>query len=243
MILPIVDPFSQPFEVWTTRNATQEEMIANYRRTGVMYATTNDKLITTVTNGFEAAMYMAQVGADGALGNHVNHALDSDYNYKQWRLAMPRATPQGLKNYKSSYPHYDADQVNKEINEFGHYLSPGQVLFHAGVWPGGTSLVTDRPLSTSFCPQVALRNADHNGKAYEAGRIDLLVIRVAESATKAFAYKRKGMALGHENEVVFAAGASLSWFSETLVRKDYPAGKAFHDSKDVPAYVLEIDLI
>ena len=104
-------------------------------------------------------------------------------------------------------------------------------------------MVTDRPLSTSLCPQVALRNADHNGKAYEAGRIDLLVIRVAESATKAFAYKRKGMALGHENEVVFAAGAGLSWFSETLVRKDYPAVKAFHDSKDVPAYVLEIDLI
>lgn len=242
MILPIVDPFSQPFEVWTTRDATQEEMLEDFRRTGTMYARTNDRLIATVTNGFEAAIYMAKVGADGALGNHVNNALDCDHNYNQWRLAMPRATPPGLKKYKSSYPHYDANEVNKEINEFGRYLPPGQVLFHAGVWLGGTELVTDRPLSTSLCPQVALRNADHNGKAYEAGRIDLLVIRVAESATKAFAYKRKGMALGHENEVVFAAGASLSWFSETLVRKDYPAGKAFHDGKHVPAYVLEIDL-
>ena len=68
MILPIVDPFSQPFEVWTTRDATQEEMLEDFRRTGTMYARTNDRLIATVTNGFEAAMYMAQVGADGALG-------------------------------------------------------------------------------------------------------------------------------------------------------------------------------
>lgn len=242
MILPIVDTFSQPFEAWTRRSATEDEMLANYRLTGAMYQDTNDKLIATVTNAFEAAMYMATVGVDNRLVSHINEALDHDHSYKQWRLAMPKRTPPGLKKYKSSYPNYDADQVNKEINEFGHYLSPGQVLFHAGVWPGGSSLVTDRPLSTSFCPQVALKNAENKGKALGAGRIDLFVIRVAGSATKAFAYKRKGMALGHENEVVFAAGASLSLRAETLVREDYPVGNTFPEQKYAPVYVLEIDL-
>ena len=160
---------------------------------------------------------------------------------------MPSATPPGLKKYKSSYPSYDPVQVQREINAHGALLPVDQVLFHAGVWPGGTSLVTDRPLSTSFCPQVALRNADHKGKAYDAGRIDLFVVRIAASSTKAFVYKRKGLDLGHENEVVFAAGATLNLISATRIRENYSAGKvglyAHLDTKKIPVYVLEIDII
>ena len=179
---------------------------------------------------------------DNGLGNHINDALDNDSSYAVWRREMPSATPPNLKNYKSRYPAYDAVQVDSEINVHGACLSPGQVLFHAGVWPGGLSLVTDRPLSSSFCPQVALRNAEHRGKAYDANRIDLFVLRIAASATKAFAYKRKGLALGHENEVLFASGANLSLSSQNLARHDHPVGKAHCSEKRVPLYVLEIEL-
>lgn len=247
MGLTIVDTFNPPYEAWTSRTPTHEEMMEIYRQTGMFSTHINDKLIARVTNPWEAAHHIATVGADGGLGNHINKVLDHDAGYVQWRRSMPSATPPGLKKYKSSYPFYDLVQVQNEINAHGVLLPIGQELFHAGGWPGGTSLVTDRPLSTSFCPQVALRNADHKGKAYDAGRIDLFVVRVASSRTKAFVYKRKGLTLGHENEVVFAAGATLNLISETLIRDDYPAGTV-GDSvnlviRRVPIYVLEIDLI
>ena len=242
VILPLVDPFIQPYEAWTTRTPSIEEMMEAQKRTGKVSLHMNDQLIARVTTGLEAANYIGSVGADNGLGNHINDALDNDSSYVVWRREMPSATPPGLKNYKSRYPAYDAVQVNSEINVHGAFLSPGQVLFHAGVWPGGLSLVTDRPLSSSFCPQVALRNAEHRGKAYDANRIDLFVLRVAASATKAFAYKRKGLALGHENEVLFSAGASLSLISQTLIRHGHPVGKAHCAEKRVPLYVLEIEL-
>lgn len=247
MALPIVDTFNPPYEAWTSRIPTHEEMMEMHRQTGRFSMHINDRLIARVTNPLEAAHYIATVGADNGLGFHIDRVLDNDKGYAQWRRSMPSATPPGLKKYKSSYPSYDPVQVQNEINAHGILLPVGQELFHAGVWPGGTSLVTDRPLSTSFCPQVALRNADHKGKAYDAGRIDLFVVRVADSSTKAFVYKRKGLDLGHENEVVFAAGATLKLISETLIRDDYSAGKVLEfarlDTKHVPIYVLEIDLI
>lgn len=242
MILPLVDPFSQPYEAWTTRTPSIEEIMEIQKRTGKVSLHVNDQLIARVTTGLEAANHIGRVGMDNGLGNHINDTLDSDSSYPVWRREMPSSTPPGLKNYKSSYPAYDAAQVNSEIDTHGAFLSPGQVLFHAGVWPDRNLLVTDRPLSTSFCPQVALRNAEHKGKAYDANRIDLIVLRVAASATKAFAYKRKGLRLGHENEVLFAAGASLSLISQTLVRPDHPVGKAHCSEKRVPLYVLEIEL-
>lgn len=90
---------------------------------------------------------------------------------------------------------------------------------------GGDRLTTERPLSSSFCPQVALRNADHKGKGYDAGRIDLLVLRATNPRTNVFAYKRKGTNLGHGNEVLFAARANLTLTSSELVSVDYTAGK------------------
>ena len=250
MALAIVDTFNPPYEAWTSRIPTHEEMMEMmemHRQTGRFSTHINDQLITRVSNPLEAANFIASVGADGGLGNHINHVLDHDDGYAEWRRSMPSATPSGLKKYKSQYPFYDPVQVQKEINIHGVLLPVGQELFHAGVWPSGASLVTDRPLSTSFCPQVALRNADYKGKAYEAGRIDLFVVRVAASSTNAFVYKRKKLDLGHENEVVFAAGASLKLISETLVRDNYSAGKILEfarlGTKHVPIYVLEIDLI
>lgn len=242
MSLPIVDPFIQPYEAWTTRTPSLEEMMESQKRTGKFSLHVNDQLIAKVTTGLEAANHIGRVGADNGLGNHINDALDSNRSYEVWRRQMPSATPAGLKNYKSRYPAYDAAQVNSEIDTHGAFLSPGQVLFHAGVWPNENSLVTDRPLSTSFCPQVALRNAEHKGKAYDANRIDLFVLRIVSSATKAFVYKRKGLGLGHENEVLFAAGANLSFISQNLVRHDHPVGKAGYSEKRVPLYVLEIEL-
>ncbi len=109
---------------------------------------------------------------------------------------------------------------------------------------GLTTFVTNQPLSTSFCPQVALRNAEWRGKAYDEGKIDLFVINVIEPNTNIFFYNLNEE-LGNEKEVLFASGATLQLVSKTFVgmhvvakaNLDYSTSK-----KTVPIHILEIDI-
>ena len=157
---------------------------------------------------------------------------------------MPNRTPPALAKYRREYPHCDLESVNDEVNLHGFSLSEGQCLFHGGRWPGGNAdaFVTTRVLSTSFCPQVALRNADHLGKAYDQGKIDLLVLRATEPCTKTFAFKRAGAGMGHENEVLIASGARMVVHSRTRIRDDYLAMKWQEPEKRIPVFVFEIDI-
>lgn len=244
MPLQLIDLFTPAYEAWTTRPATEEEMMdASKRVAGRPLLEMNDKLLCTVGSPLDAARHIARVGTDNALVKHIDNALNQCH--PAWRKAMPRATPPGLTRYKNNYGKHDPALVNAEINTHGAYLSPGQILFRGGTWTGGG--VTGEPLSTSLCPSVALRNAEHKGKAYDASYIDLLVLRVISSATKVFAFKRQGTTLGHENEVLLAAGATLTLARSQQVRTDYVvAGVSMANTpiptKQVPINVLEIDI-
>ena len=241
-ILPTVDTFATPLEIWSQRDATHAEMMAQLQATGRMpHHRVNDQLQRTITNALQAAQYMAQVGADNRVENHIDTALANSSAYSTWRRAMPSATPKSLATYQKMYPHCDFVAITNDINNIGAVLSPGQFLFHGGCWPTANGLTTTQPLSTTFCPQVALREAEHGGKAYDAGRIDLFVLRVATPDTNVFAYKRNGTNLGHEKEVLFAAGANLTLTNSTLIRNDYRVCKVSRginfDYKEVPIYV------
>ncbi len=236
-MLPPVDPFAQPYDVWETRPATPDEVMAQESMAEIRV-----KVLERVEDAVAAAAYMAKVHSDNVLGRHIAKALDDSKELKAWRNAMPSKTPPAIAMYQRNLSKSDMAAVSQEIEQYGALLSPGQCLYHGGLWPGGTGLVTDRPLSTSLCPQVALRNAESKAKAYDAGRIDLLVLRVTDPRTKAFAFRRKGSSLGHENEVLFSAGASLKRINEVRVRDDYLVGKWAHPDKKIPAYVLEIEI-
>jgi hypothetical protein len=238
MNLPLVDIFPSPYDASKTRNGTLEEVLAVENP----HLRVNNRLKAYVANANEAAQYIAALGADNDLGNFINNALDNSVAYKSWQQAMPSKTPNELSRYQRYYPKCDFAEVSAAIKAVGHLPSEGQYLFHAGLWPGVSCLITDRPFSTSFCPQVALRNADHKGKGYESDRIDLFVLRVINPKTKVFAYKRKGTNLGHENEVVFATGAELSLRSLASVNNDYPAGKYGCPDKRISVYVLAVDI-
>lgn len=155
---------------------------------------------------------------------------------------MPNKTPLEISCYQKNFSKSDLAAVSEEVDKNGHLLSTGQCLFHGGHWPGGTRLTTTRPLSTSLCPQVALRNAEFNAKAYDSGRLDLFVLSATNPKTRAFAFKRKGTKLGHESEVLLATGAHLTLNSEALIRSDYRVGKPGCRSKDISVYVLDIGL-
>ncbi len=244
-ILPLINPFLQPYEKWSTRTLTPEEMLDIHRRTGQFELHINDRLLATVTNPFEAATHMAKVGVDNGLESHIDEALSNSQEYSLWRSSMPSRTPSEIAKYQKEYPYCNFENASAEINSIGATLSPGQILFHGGVWPGGQRFVAERPLSTSLCSQVALRNAEHRGKAYDAGRIDLFVLYIAEPATNIFVYRRNGTNLGHEKEVLFAKGVELELCNQILIRNDYKVCKANGINlleKRVPIYVLEVNV-
>lgn len=238
MNLPLVDVFSKSYESWESRNATTEEVLAGWDPRRPVRTVLN----SVVSNAKEAAEYVAKAGADNGLAHFINDALQESISFEVWRKAMPSKTPKTLSAYQKFYPKCDLNEVSKEIENVGLFLCEGQYLFHGGLWPGGSQFVTDRPLSTTFCPQVALSNACHRAKAYDNDRIDLFVLRVESPNTKVFVYKRNGTNLGHENEVLFSAGAQLTFKSRYLVNDCFLTGKCGMPDKKISVYVCMVGI-
>ena len=246
--LPIVNPFLTPYEVWSYRNPTSEEMQVFYEQNGYFPSLIKEQLIETIDTPLKAALYISKVGADNGIDIHINSFLDKSSEYKLMRKLMPYRTPHELSNYQKKYPNYDQVALDNEIQAISAVLSVNQSLFHGGSWFNDKlSLIqTQRPLSTTFSPQVALRNAEHKGKAYDAGRIDLFVLKVKNPITPVFVFRNKGTNLGHENEILFMSGAKLYLKNRILVKDNYPVSKVMNGiniiKKEVPIYVLEIEI-
>lgn len=232
MSLNLVDIYSPALTLWETRESTLEESLRHGRPYRVQ-----TRLRATISSSMDAAVYIANEGTDQTLRNYINDKLSASDEYKAWRQAMPSATPRNIADYQKSLSTCDLNAVSREIEAIGQILPHGQCLFHAGVsaWP--SLLVTSRPLSTSFCPDVALRNAEHKGKAYHGGRIDLFVLEAHNPKTTVFVFRRGGTNLGHENEVLFASGAQVKITASNLIRNDYPVSLDGINMKLVPIYV------
>jgi len=244
----IIDIFSTPYEVWSTREATRDEMLKIFKEKGYFLSVVRDRLIEVIDTPLKAAKYIAKVSIDDELERFIDEMLEHSDAYKLMRQKMPSKTPKGLADYQKRYSKCDFREVDQAINSYGDLLAEGQYLFHGGLWPDhmGTQFTTTRPLSTTFSPQVALQNAEFYGKAYDANRIDLFVLYVKNPKTKVFVFRRKGTMLGHEKEVLFASGATLVLKNRYLIRNDYSICKCIDGirtvKKEVPIYVLEVEI-
>lgn len=244
----VVNVFAKPYEVWSKRDATPEEMwdlIKNHGLTPPEVLHVKDLLIEVVSNHTDAAIRMLRQCHDNSLECHIDRALEASAEYRALRDLMPQAVPEALNAYQGAFSEDDWASADAAIKAYGVTLAEGQFLYHGGQWASdGPTLTTSRPFSTSFCPQVALKNAEWRGKAYDAGRVDLMVVRVTRSRTKAYAYSREGDH-GNEKEVVFASGAQLTRVRETKIT-DFPVSKATAsfqtDRKVVPAYLVEVEI-
>ncbi|HGW5374941.1 TPA: hypothetical protein ACNIJL_003950 [Pseudomonas aeruginosa] len=237
MTLPFVDIFPEPYQKWHTRRPTPEEAIANRSMEAIKVS-----LHATVSTPTEAAKFIGREGPDGGLKHHMERARDASGPFKRWRRAMPSKTPEEIACYQKDYQNCNLEATSAEIDAFGKLLSEGQYLFHGGLWSSGNGMVTSRPLSTSLCPVVAFQNALWNGKAYDAGQLDLMVLRVTNPKTKAFIFRPGGTRLGHELEVLFASGATLALKNSTPVHSDFQAGKYDHPDKPIPVNVIELEI-
>lgn len=239
--LNVIDVFSPAYKKWSRVKLSMDEQIEHLKKHGICSDEKNDKLLKSISSAIQAAEHMAENLADTGLENFIDAALFSNSALRELRSRMPPSTPKALNDYQSRYPHYNLREVVQEINKHGTTLAEGQWLTHGGIWPSQfDEFITDRPLSTTFCPQIARRSAEWNGKAYDAGRLDFIVIRVTSPSTKAYLYSAGGD-LGHEKEIVFAAGAKLTMLSETYICHTtvFKQEQAFIDiEKQVPAYVI-----
>ncbi|WP_217425228.1 hypothetical protein [Pandoraea cepalis] len=240
--------FATPYEVWSKRDTTTEEALDLVTNKGLSFIDAfqvNDRLIEVISTHTEAATRMLRQRADNGLEGHIDRALDASAEYRALRDLMPQDVPEALCSYQGEFPKHDWVMADEAIKAHGVEIAEGQFFFHGGRWAcGSPTLTTSRPFSTSFCPQVALRNAEWKGKAYDAGRVDLMVVRVTQSKTKAYAYSREGNH-GNEKEVVFASGAQLTRMREIHIAA-IPVSKVtsgiHREEKVVPAYVVEVEI-
>lgn len=244
--LPLVNVFEFPYELWETRDQTLNEAM----QSGKFHQMVKVKLDARIENHVDAAKHILLNIVDNQIEAFIKDYLNGSSNYKNMRNKMPSTTPKSLSDYQRKFKTIGFDRVSIDINDFGEKLSDGQYLFHGGQWPSnaGESFITSRPFSTSFCPQIALRNAEWAGKAYDAGEVNLFVLRVATPQTKAFCFKLNGTDKGHEAEVLFASGAHLTLRNKTLIKDDGTAFKACNQiagrvlEKQIPYHLLEVDI-
>lgn len=245
--LEVVDVFKDnEYKIYSTRKRRLDEIKVPQDA----LLPINVKLEKTISTSLDAAKHVAEKSADPKMQRHISDALDNNEALKKIKQKMPSKTPKALTDYQQKYSDVDKIKANDEINKIGVFLPDGQELYHGGNLTGveDNSLITNNPLSTTFDPQVALRNAEHNGKAYDEGQININVIKVKDPKTKAFVYKQKGTKFGHEKEVLFASKAKIKIIKQHIIsteRKAYKASKEIAGKileKIVPVYVTEIEL-
>jgi len=244
--LSIVDILNPPYEVWSRRKATLEEIRQIMTDRGYFDDVVRDQRLAIIGTPMEAARHaIEKSGADGEFNSFVENQLLANEAFKAWRQAMPSATPPALSKYQKELSRSDLNAVDAAIAAHGASLPMGQVLYHGGHWPPhlGSSFRADRPLSTTLVPSVALNNAAWGAKAYEADEIHLFALRVESPSIKAFVFRTKGTRLGHEHEVLLPSGIQLELRSKIVVRRDYPVGKYDHPDKVVDAVLIEVAIL
>lgn len=219
-----------------------EKVISHYSKTGKYIDRVPSSICLTISSPYTAAVHMCQVGADNGLEGHIDDSLENDKNFEEVLSLMPVPTPEIFVDYKTKPKNINAEELNETILKVGKCLSKNQYLFHGGTWEDGNeTITTQRPLSTSFCPQIAMRNAEYNGKAFDAGRIDLLVLKVLYPKTPVFVYN-KAIDQNGEKEVLFASGARLKKLWTHKISDNYKVMSKSGETKNISTYVIMIEI-
>ncbi|WP_280564834.1 hypothetical protein [Chromohalobacter sp. 48-RD10] len=216
----------------------------------IFHALIKDRLVARINNPYDAANYTLLNLGCTRLDELIEDELNNSAAYQQMRSLMPSKTPRVLSDFQNRFQSSQFGDVSDAINAVGKTTAVGQILFHGGYWPYavGQTVVSARPLSTSFSPHMACQNAIWAGKAYDAGELHLMIMRVVNPSANAFCFRMRGTSKGHEKEVLFSAGARITLRNKILV-KNY--GKAYKAccahagnvlKKPIPYYILEIDV-
>ncbi|MGI2859788.1 hypothetical protein ACRTDL_16545 [Shewanella algae] len=167
----------------------------------------------TVNSPYEFVVHTLQNYGHSGVVNEFNRQLDKSTQVRMGKAAMPYlyAVP-ALHKYRDKPRICDLEAANIEITQHGSFMHPGQILFHGGQWPiHNNQIVTDKPFSTSFCPQIAAWHAYNALLPNPNPNPVILILRVSEHCNKkAYVFKNGGAGMANEREVLFEKGAVIS---------------------------------
>jgi hypothetical protein len=249
MSLPLIRlfTFSNPYKIYKSERLSIDEILnGDFSEEEKKFG--KKQLKKTIFTPVDAAMHILDVVVDNSLGHFIWKNVSETQEFMNWRGSMPSKIPTHIQRYQNRYPSVDFNQVTIEIDQIRCIPPENQVLFHGGNILNVTNLYKStklsRPLSTTFCPQVALRDAEHNGKIYDSGVVYLYVLTVIKPKSNIYVYRHNGCNnLAIEKEVLFSAGACICITRIRKMLSDYKCSKYDNYrgqlSKLVPAYVVE----
>jgi len=245
MNLDLVNQLSTPYEKWDYR-----QLLENEKPNSVVEIVRGIKtsLLAKVNNPLEAAIYMATYICDNGLEYHIEESLRNSIEFNNNIRNMPLNPPDSIISYKYEFPLDSYLDLHTDIFNLNLCQPKGQYLFHGGHWKRfNKSITTTRPISTSYCPQVALRNGEWMGKSYDFGYCDLWVIKINDDRIRSYVYSIESGELSNEKEVLLMAGISLNLIRIHKIPVRHKAYKSNHKSglnilaREIDYFVLEIE--
>ncbi len=179
-----------------TREPTQRDLIIGNATPSITYESHHaiwPRIIDSVGNCAE----------DSA----VKDALLASKIYKSWQHGMPflKDVPIMKKFRSGRLSADDLPRANDVILTHGMWLPAGQILYHGGCFDSQRATITDRPISATLVPSVALVHAIKD-------RGQIAVFRIADSeSVRAFVYSSRGYQLHTlEHEILLQSRLELS---------------------------------
>jgi hypothetical protein len=173
--------------------------------------------LITINNPQEHITQALHNFSKNTLPRLVEEKLKHSKEYKTACQLMPNLSDvKNITKYRKIHTNFDQQELEVELYQHGVYLPEKMVLFHGGVFPRhhangeiNTEFLTDRPLSTTLCAQVAAVHSEyHNPK-------EIWIIHISrDSVTKAFIFKNDSRQIhAHETEILLSAGARVTYLS------------------------------
>ena len=172
LILPLIDLFNPPLIIPEQKSP---ETLEEFQQHGIGLFTIGIK--AELNSAESAAAYIAETcshDCHNEFEKELNDRLYKCGNYKKWLAAMPEKTPDILRKHQAGST-VDYVVLNHIIKQIQCYPALNQKLFHGGLWPENlNTFTTNRPLSTTFSPEIAWRIGGHNN--IHEKRVDILAV-------------------------------------------------------------------
>ncbi|NBF13250.1 hypothetical protein [Pseudomonas sp. Fl4BN1] len=167
----------------------------------------------TVTNARDFVLHTLKYFGGSGVVNEFRRQLKEHASLRQAKSAMPYLKDSvPLKRYQRGSSTVCLATLNDEVRRLGKPLAAGQVLFHGGSCHPRevASFTTSKPLSTSFCPQIAAWHAYHDLNPAPNPIPAIWILNAPYGNRKAVIYRKGAPGMENEQEVLIESGSTIT---------------------------------
>ncbi|QIH09766.1 MULTISPECIES: hypothetical protein [unclassified Pseudomonas] len=175
----------------------------------------------TVSDARELVIHTLHNYSLSGIISELRRQLNAHPHLRQAKSEMPYLKDsEPLRQYQKGLDKFPLATLNDEVRRHGKLLAPRQVLFHGGsCGPADVrSFVTNRPLSTSLCPQIAAWHAYNDQLPNTNPTPAIWILNAPYGNKKAVIYRKGGAGMENEQEVLIESGATISPWRQFNVR-------------------------